>query len=233
MKKKLIAAATLIVSFSSISNSVQAQSAAPLSTTASYQTTSTPWPKIMEQDILWRKRVWRDVPVSDKKQTALVQSSNDALSLTDVLMQEAKNGNITLYSPVNDRFTTTLSYPDLTDYINQLPLIRTITDPSGNTYNECLSAERINDAIVKFKVKEDWLIIKDSKKVTVRILGIAPVVLMANTDGTTSEQVLFWAYYPDNRAVLNQYKVPSKDNSWDAFFENREFSSEITKMKEW
>jgi hypothetical protein len=100
-------------------------------------------------------------------------------------MNEAKNGNITLYSAVNDRFTTKLSYADLTANINQLPLTRTVKDPFGSTYHECISAELLNKAIVKFKIKEDWLQTKDSKKVIVRILGIAPVVLITNTNGTT------------------------------------------------
>ncbi len=226
MKQKLIIALSLILVISLQSPSVYAQSlAAP-------QNSYTPWPKIMEQDILWRKRIWRDVPVTDKKLTALIAGNNKDLSLFDVLIREAKNGNITLYSPVNDRFTTTLSYTDWITSINQLPLTRTVVEASGNTYHECLSTDRINDAIVKFKIKEDWLSVKDSKKVTVRILGIAPVVLIANTDGTTTEQPLFWAYYPDNRAMLCQYKVPTQNISWDSFFENRAFSSEITKMVE-
>ena len=232
MKQKLIIALSLTVAISTLSHSLLAQSAAAPTTVAASQNSCTPWSVIMEQDILWRKRVWRDVPVTDKKQKALVASSNKDLSLTDVLLQEAKNGNITLYSAVNDRFTTTLSYTDLTAYINQLPLIRSVQDPTGNTYHECLSSELLNQAIVKFKIKEDWLSVKDSKKITVRILGIAPVVLVTNTDGATSEQPLFWAYYPDNRAILSQYTVPTQNISWDAFFENRKFSSEITKMVE-
>ncbi len=226
MKHKLTVALSLIVAISAQSPSVYAQSL------AASQNSYTPWPKIMEQDILWRKRIWRDVPVTDKKQTALVAGNNKDLSLTDVLLQEAKNGNITLYSPVNDRFTTTLSYTDLITSINQLPLTRTVEDASGDTYHECVSTDRFNVAIVKFKIKEDWLSVKDSKKVTVRILGIAPVVLIAKTDGTTTEQPLFWAYYPYNRAILSQYKVPTQNISWDSFFENRAFSSEITKMVE-
>ena len=221
-----------MVSVFTVSYSVQAQSATTPTTAAASQNSYTPWSTIKESDILWRKRIWRDVPVTDKKQTALVASSNKDLSLTDVLLREAKNGKITLYSPVNDRFTTTLSYADLIAYINQLPLIRSVQGPTGNTYHECLSSELLNQAIVKFKIKEDWLSVKDSKKITVRILGIAPVVMVTNTDGTTSEQPLFWAYYPDNRAILSQFTVPIQNISWDAFFENRKFSSEITKMVE-
>lgn len=233
MNKRQLASFLLIMASSALSHSVQAQSAAAHTTVDASQNNYTPWSTIKESDILWRKRIWRDVPVTDKKQTALINSSHDALSFTDVLMNEAKNGNIILYSAVNDRFTTTLSYPDLTANINQLPLTRTVVDPSGNTYHECISTGLLNHAIVKFKIKEDWLSVKDSKKVTVRILGIAPVVLVANTDGTTTEQPLFWVYYPDNRAILNQYTVPRQKISWDNFIESRAYSSEITQMKEW
>ncbi len=232
MKQKLLAPFLVIIASSALSHSVHAQSATAPTNAAAPQNSYTPWSPIKEQDILWRKRIWRDVPVTDKKQTALVAGDNKDLSLTDVLLHEAKNGNITLYSPVNDRFTTTLSYSDLTANINQLPLTHTVKDPSGNTYHECLTADQLNQAIVRFKIKEDWLSVKDSKKITVRILGIAPVVLVTNTDGTTTEQPLFWAYYPDNRAILSQYTVPTQNISWDSFFENRKFSSEITKMVE-
>jgi gliding motility associated protien GldN len=227
MKLKQLAPCLLIMASTALSPSLQAQS-----TVTSPKNNYTPWSPIKEKDIMWRKRVWRDVPVTDKKQTALITSTDDALSLTDVLMNEAKNGNITLYSAVNDRFTTKLSYADLTANINQLPLTRTVKDPFGSTYHECISAELLNKAIVKFKIKEDWLQTKDSKKVIVRILGIAPVVLITNTNGTTLEQPLFWAYYPDNRAILSQHTVPSQNLSWDSFFENRKFSSEITRMVE-
>jgi hypothetical protein len=227
MKLKQLAPFLLIMASTALSHGVKAQA-----TVTSPKNNYTPWSPIKEKDIMWRKRVWRDVPVTDKKQTALITSTDDALSLTDVLMNEAKNGNITLYSAVNDRFTTKLSYADLTANINQLPLTRTVKDPFGSTYHECISAELLNKAIVKFKIKEDWLQTKDSKKVIVRILGIAPVVLITNTNVNTLEQPLFWAYYPDNRAILSQHTVPSQNLSWDSFFENRKFSSEITRMAE-
>lgn len=233
MKCSFLSAAFLFVSVLTMSHSAQAQSVSATSATAT-QKDLAPLPKIMEKDILWHKRIWRNVPVTDKKQTALVIGNNKDLSLTDVLLQEAKNGNITLYSAADDRFTTTISYNELTAFISQLPLTRTNTDQAtGSTYHECLSTEHLNEAIVKFIVKEDWLSLKEDKKVTVRMLGIAPVVLIANNDGTITEQPLFWAYYPDNRVILNQYTVPGQKISWDTFFESRKFSGEITQMKEW
>jgi len=233
MKCSFLSAAFLFVSVVTMSHSAQAQSVSATSATAT-QKDFAPWPKIMEKDILWHKRIWRDVPVADKKQTALVNNSDNDFSLVDVLLKEAKSGNIKLYSSTTNDFSKETTFEEVKTFISQLPLARTITDDAtGSTYHECLSSEHLNEAIVKFVVKEDWLSIKDDKKVTVRILGIAPVVFIANNDGTISEQTLFWAYYPDNRAILNQYTVPGQKISWDTFFESRKFSGEITQMKEW
>lgn len=177
-----------------------------------------PWERIMEKDILWKKRVWREVDCNDKKNGPFLKgdAGNNGQSLMEVLATGIKSGQVKIYSAEDDRFTTELTYEQLLARLNK---------PAG---------DNLQPQAAKYLVKEDWLYVKDAKKIEVRILGIAPVASVVNADGTISEQPLFWIYYPDNREFLSQYSTPNAGiaATWDNYFEGRHFGSEIKKVVE-
>lgn len=73
---------------------------------------------------------------------------------------------------------------------------------------------------------------KDSKKIVVRIVAMAPVI--EPVDGGDSKPA-FWVYYPDARAYLAQQRIARPGNgpeNFDEVFEGRFFSSKIDKTSE-
>jgi gliding motility associated protien GldN len=91
------------------------------------------------------------------------------------------------------------------------------------------------DSIYQFRVKEEWVFDKESSRMFVRILGICPVKPIYTSTGQFIDMVpLFWVYYPDARGVLSRYEAFNGKNfgarmTWEELFENRMFSSYITK----
>lgn len=62
--------------------------------------------------------------------------------------------------------------------------------------------------ITKYKIKEEWLYIETEHKLEVRIIAIAPVKQVVQPDGTTTEETLFWVYFPEARKYLAEQKIP-------------------------
>ncbi len=91
------------------------------------------------------------------------------------------------------------------------------------------------DSIYRFRLKEEWIFDKESSRMFVRILGIAPIMTQVYIKrDMTWVTDLFWAYYPDLRPTLSKYEVFNGKNyagrmSWEELFESRFFSSYITK----
>jgi len=92
-----------------------------------------------------------------------------------------------------------------------------------------------SEDIVRYKVKEDWFFDKETSKMEVRILGIAPVVYAKDDNGNiTGTKELFWLYFPQCRYVFQNFFVKSRSNdsqsmSFDDLFWKRMFTSYIEK----
>ena len=84
-------------------------------------------------------------------------------------------------------------------------------------------------------VKEEVVFDKESSRLHVRILGVAPLKTIKNTDGSfRAVTPLFWVYYPDMRPLLARYEAYNGKNfgarmSWEELFESRMFASRIIK----
>jgi gliding motility associated protien GldN len=89
--------------------------------------------------------------------------------------------------------------------------------------------------IIQYKIKEDWFFDKETSKMEVRILGIAPVVYAKDENGNiTGTKDLFWLYFPECRYVFQNFFVQSRNNdsqrmSFDDLFWKRMFTSYIEK----
>lgn len=179
-----------------------------------------PWERIAESNILWKKRVWREIDTREKDNLPLAGDGHTPASrnLTGILLGGLTSGQIKAYSAADDRFTTILTKEELATMVT--------SKSSG-----------LNPAkVYKYRIKEDWLFLKKENKMVVRILGIAPVVNSTTDDGTAYEKELFWLYYPDIREFLAQYKVyepnSSASRNWDEYFESRSFKSKIEKVSD-
>jgi len=89
--------------------------------------------------------------------------------------------------------------------------------------------------IVQYKIKEDWFFDKETSKMDVRILGIAPIIYVKDDNGNiTGTKELFWLYFPECRYVFQNFFVQSRNNdsqrmSFDDLFWKRMFTSYIEK----
>jgi gliding motility associated protien GldN len=105
-------------------------------------------PELTEKDIVWAKRLWRDINFSETNSPLF----NDNL-LFSIIHKNILNGKLLAYDVEEDDFTRKLSIDE---------------------YNEAI--ERWGKDIIGFKLKEDCFYHKTMQSAETRILGICPVV---------------------------------------------------------
>lgn len=169
-----------------------------------------PWKPIQEKDITWKKRVWLTIDMNDTKNFSL--SNNREIPnnsrLSNILFAGFMSGAYKAYSANDDRFITELSRQE-------------VISKGSLGFNP--------QHVIKFRIKEDWIFLAAERRMAVRIVGIAPLMEVTATDGTVTEQPMFWLYYPEIRNYMAKQKVYGGTGNWDEYFEGRNFSSHIDK----
>jgi gliding motility associated protien GldN len=199
-----------------------------------------PWQYIRESDILWKKRVWREIDTREKQNIAFRYTGDENTGggmFIEILIDAIKTGRIKAYSTFDDRFTSELTKEALMEQVAGKTDTQTVVDPITG---EEKSVVRVTDfkpeTITKYRIKEDWIFDRNLGQMVVRIVGLAPVKDVYGDDGIyRGPQAMFWLYYPDIRKVLANYEVYNPQNdmaryTWDEFFESRQFASRITKV---
>jgi gliding motility associated protien GldN len=199
-----------------------------------------PWQPIREADIMWKKRVWREIDTREKQNAAFRFPGDENTGggyFIEILIDGIKKGKIKAYSNFDDRFTSALSKEQILEMLIGKPDTTYVTDPSTNETIMKVSRKDFNpELITKFRLKEDVIFDRNVGKMVVRIIGIAPYKDVLNDDGSyRASQALFWLYYPEIRGLLAQYEVFNPENdvarmTWEEFFEGRFFSSRIIKV---
>lgn len=187
---------------------------------------------LREADIFWEKRVWRIIDVREKMNLPFAYPEEMFFS---ILMDAAVNGDITVYSTENDKFTDRLEPNEVATMGATVDTVITF-DPE--TYEEQMQIVRneLNPEDVKrFRLKEVWFFDEETSTLQVRILGIAPLIDVKDENGNFRyEKPMFWTYYPDCREILARHKVFMQGNdaspiTWEDLLEMRFFSSYIFK----
>lgn len=199
-----------------------------------------PWQYIREDDILWKKRVWREIDTREKQNVAFRYAGDEHTGggmFIEILIDAIKKGKIAAYGTFDDRFTTVLTKEQIMEMTSGKVDTITVYDPITQ---EEIQQTRITDfkpeTITKYRIKEDWIFDRNMGQMVVRIVGIAPVKDLYGDDGVyRGPQAMFWLYYPDIRGLLANYEAFNPRNdmfrpTWDEFFESRMFSSRITKV---
>jgi len=161
----------------------------------------------------------------------------------NILLNGIKSGQITAFDAgVDDRFTTPMTFKQIAEGLVAKP--RTIqvpdmaNDPDGSKglmRDTTIQEEFDPESVQRYQIKEEWVFDKESSRLHVRILGIAPEKTILNPDGTLRGVLpIFWVYYPDLRPMLAKYEAYNGKNfgarmSWEELFESRMFSSRIVK----
>jgi len=200
---------------------------------------------IREDDAVYMQRVWREIDVHEKMNLPFVYKAEGDLGnqrFIYILLNAIKNDSITAFSPEDDRFTTPLPFQEIvkglvgTPTIIQVPDLAKDPDGSKGLMRDTTIVQEFNpDKIERFWIKEDWVFDKESSRMQVRILGIAPLKTITNDDGSFRDVTpIFWIYYPDLRPIFARHEVYNGKNfgarmSWEELFESRMFASRIIK----
>jgi gliding motility associated protien GldN len=200
---------------------------------------------IREDDAVYRVRVWREIDAREKLNLPFRYGANEDNGnqrFISILLKAIREGEITAFSAKDDRFTTPITPEDAVKALSGGGAAFDTSkkyDLEGNVIGYEVRPKAINpDSIYKFRIKEEWVFDKESSRMFVRILGIAPIIAYQFTNvelnGSNNYFPAFWIYYPDLRPVLAKYEVYNPKNygarmTWEELFESRMFSSYIVK----
>jgi gliding motility associated protien GldN len=197
----------------------------------------TPWQPIREADVLWKKRVWREIDTRQKQNVAFRYTGDDESGggmYIEILIDAIRNGKVTAFQ--DERFTIPLTAENVQEKVAGKSDTSESEDPITGEIKQVVTKREFNpDLITKFRLKEDWIFDKNLGRMVVRIVGIAPYLDRINTDGSFRMSIpLFWLYYPDIRGYNARFEVYNPGNNvnrmnWDEFFEKRVFSAYILK----
>ena len=199
-----------------------------------------PWQYIREADVLWRKRVWRQIDVFEKQNIGFRYQGDENTGggmFVEILFDAIKRGKISAYSNFDDRFTTKLTKDQVMEQLTGKIDSITQDDPiTGLPVTKIFKHDFKPDDIVSFTIKEDWIFDRNQGKMVVHIVGLAPKIIDRTDAGDVKgTKTMFWLSYPEIRPVLAAYEVFNPQNdavrqTWDEFFESRQFSSKIIKV---
>jgi gliding motility associated protien GldN len=201
--------------------------------------TPLPYEHIREDDAVYKQRVWREIDTREKINLPFRYAANEDNGnqrFISILYSAIQAGDVTVFSGDDDRFTVPLTKEEVAKNITGGMDTVPVVDMNGEVSSYEARQRMVEpDSIYRFRLKEEWIFDKESSRMFVRILGIAPVMTQYTSAGVAvGDRTLFWAYYPDLRPTLAKYEVFNGKNyagrmSWEELFESRFFSSYITK----
>jgi gliding motility associated protien GldN len=201
---------------------------------------------LREDDAVYKQRVWRVIDTREKMNEPFrydAEEDNGSQLFINILLTGIQKNEIQVYDPIDDRFTTPLKKSDLLrSMVGEAKTIQVpdwVKDPTGakGLMKDSLISEMFNPSLItKYQVKEEWVFDKESSRMFVRILGIAPLqdVVDPLTGMYRGEKKLFWLYYPKSRGLLSKAEAYNGKNfgarpTWEELLESRMFSSYIVK----
>ena len=210
-----------------------------VNTNAIRDRTPLPYEYIRADDAIYRQRIWREIDAREKINLPFrysIDENNGNQRFISILLQAIQDSAITVFNSIDDRFTTPMTKAEVAKSVVGDPIPVPIYDSLGNQIGVKLRPREINfDSIYKFHIKEEVIFDKQTSRLYWRILGIAPVMNVINSQGINlGPTELFWVYYPDLRPVLAKYDIYNGKNfgarmSWEELFEGRMFSGRIIK----
>jgi gliding motility associated protien GldN len=187
-------------------------------------------PRVDERDVMWHRRLWREIDLNEKPNNLFQYPKGRAnCSFFDQIYSRLKSGVIKAYHPNDAEFTQELSVDNL---------LKLISDSVLNDNGELQIRPIENKDVIKIWLKEDWFFNSKYSKIDVRIVGLCPVKVKVDKDGLVKGyEQLFWLYFPHIRGVLTNAEVikASDDKpriSFDDIFIKRMFDSYIIQKED-
>ncbi|MFL9481484.1 gliding motility protein GldN [Chitinophagaceae bacterium LWZ2-11] len=195
---------------------------------------------IREDDAVYKQRLWIEIDAREKVNLPFRYSmveDNGNQRFVSILVNAIKSGVTAFDADADDRFTTPLTMQQALDKFGTRIDTTPSYDLNGNITKYVIAKREVSpDSIYKFRIKEEVVFDKQTSRLFYRILGIAPLMPVTLSDGSSTGQMraLFWLYYPDLRSTLAKYEVYNPKNfgsrmTWEDLFEGRMFSYYIVK----
>lgn len=188
---------------------------------------------IRESDILWETRMWRIIDVREKMNLPFAYPE---APLAEILGTAALAGNLTVFDPGDDHFGKALSANELRTTLFRTDSIIVIDPQTGEESLQIVEQAPDWNAVKRFRLKEAWFFDSRTSTLWFRILGIAPLINVTNSEGDfLYERPMFWVHYPSARPFLSRQKVYTHGGnlaattSWEDLFEMRCFASTVYK----
>ncbi len=200
-----------------------------------------PYVDIREADVMWQKRVWRIIDLSEKINHPLLYPENPHNQwkpMIRILLDALNEGAISAYEVTpTDEFFPVKSFASIDSMLNRSNLLHlTRPDPPYDPYDSVVKSSFRPFDVKQYKIKEDWFIDKQRSVLDVRIIGICPMVAYKNEKGEENGTVqsVCWFYFPEIRNILSKSEVFNRFNdaarlSFDDIFWKRMFGSVIIK----
>jgi gliding motility associated protien GldN len=201
----------------------------------------TPLPNLRESDVVYSRRVWREIDLREKMNQYLASPKQ---RLIDVFLDAITAGELTAYDPIptkddlnGDEFSTPLTPDKAMAKLADSTVVNHIDKNGDKTGSSLVAGEVSRDSIIRFRIKEDVIFDKQRSVEEVRIIGIAPMIRkkVAGSGLEFDYQPAFWIYFPAARQVLVTKEAMNSRNdaaglSFDDCFTKRLFSSYIVKV---
>jgi gliding motility associated protien GldN len=201
-----------------------------------------PLAPIREADIIYSKRVWREIDVREKINQFFIAPQ---ASLIEIIKRAVEAGELTAYDPTpapekddlnGDAFSTTLTAQKAISLFNDSTLVPDYNE-AGEKTGDHMVANVFSPEIYgnfNFRIKEDWIFDKQRSVFEPRIVGLAILRKNVVNGEDQGQNVLFWLYFPELRNILVSKPVVNSHNdaaslSYDDVFMKRIFSSFIVK----
>lgn len=203
-----------------------------------YLSSATPlaYQPVREDDVPFKARVWRVIDTREKMNRRFNAGgeTNSGQQFINILLRAVRDSGVVAFR--DDRFSSPLDFQGVMSTFGGGSDTSRVLGEHGELVGYKVSPRFITpDSIYRYAVKEDWFFDRNTSRMYVRILGIAPIMSYTLSNGVVvGERELFWLYYPDLRPSLvtsiayNPYN-PGDKTTWEAILEGREFSSYITK----
>ena len=202
-----------------------------------------PYAPLREADVMWMKRVWREIDLKQKINHPLYypeKPTQGRKNLFDVIKSALIEENtLTAYSTGalgdDDMFRVELTLNEiqglLADTVTQY-----VEDPDTGEMTETITVEpTTGEDIKRYSIKEEWFFDNQRSVMDVRIIGIAPQKITYNEYGEfKGYKKLFWIYFPEARQIFKEADVFNRQNdserrTYEDIFWKRQFGSYITK----
>ncbi|HUQ67865.1 MAG TPA: gliding motility protein GldN [Flavitalea sp.] len=193
-------------------------------------------------DAMYAEKVWRELDLREKMNQPFrydAQEDNGNQRFINVMLNAVKKGEVLAFA--DERFTQPLTVAQVQETMGgagaDTSNVYALDDPSKIVERVVTKKSFNSKAVMKLRIKEEWVFDREASRMFCRIIGIAPLKTEF-IEGTTRERgqsVMFWIYYPDLRPTLAKYDVYNPKNmgvsrmTWEELFESRMFSSYIVK----